>query len=127
MGRSNIKSRQDAHDDETGSIGTRRMTTGEHLSGTDWWRVTSNQSMRDPVTTLFAAMPPLEAKKALFAFVAGVREKRRTQGHEEVKLMFVDVKRAHLKAKCEEEEWVEVPNEIKNFGRYAKLKRSFTG
>ena len=75
-----------------------------------------------PSDDLFAAMPQLEAKKALFAIVAGVREKRRTQGHEEVKLMFVDVKKAHLKAKCEEEEWVEVPNEFKNFGRYAKLK-----
>ena len=100
---------------------------GKPSSGTDWWRVTSNQSMKDPVTTLFAAMPPLEAKKALFAFVAGVREKRRTQGHEEVKLMFVDVKKAHLNAKCEEEEWVAVPNEFKKFGRYPKLKRWFTG
>ena len=41
--------------------------------------------------------------------------------------MFVDVKKAHPNAKCEEEEWVEVPNEFKNFGRYAKLKRWFTG
>ena len=65
-----------------------------------------------PSDDLFAAMPPLEAKKALFAFVAWVRVKRRTQGHEEVKLMFVDVKKAHLNAKCEEEEWVEVPNEF---------------
>ena len=46
-----------------------------------------------PSDDLFAAMPPLEAKKALFAFVAGVREKRLTQGDEEVKLMFVDVKK----------------------------------
>ena len=45
-----------------------------------------------PRDDLFAAMPPLEAKKALSAFVAGVREKRRAQGHDEVKLMFVDVK-----------------------------------
>ena len=53
---------------------------------------------------LFAAMLPLEAKKALFAFVAGVREKRRAQGHDEVGLMFVDVKKVHLNAKCDEEE-----------------------
>ena len=46
-----------------------------------------------PRDDLFAAMPLLEAKKALFAFVAGVREKRRAQGHDEVKLMFVDVKK----------------------------------
>ena len=49
-----------------------------------------------PRDDLFAAMPPLEAKKALFTFVAEVREKRRAQGHEEVKLMFVDVKKAPL-------------------------------
>ena len=33
-----------------------------------------------PRDDLFAAMPPLEAKKALFAYVPGVREKRRKQG-----------------------------------------------
>ena len=76
---------------------------------------------------LFAAMPPLEAKKALFAFVAGMREKRRAQGHDEVKLMFVDVKKAHLNAKSDEEEWVELPDEFKKFGRYAKLKRWLYG
>ena len=76
---------------------------------------------------LFAAMPPLEAEKALFAFVAGVREKRRAQGDDEVKLMFVDAKKAHLNAKCDEEEWVELPDEFKKFGRYAKLKRWLYG
>ena len=80
-----------------------------------------------PRDDLFAAMPPLEAKKALFAFVAGVRENRRAQGHDEVKLMFVDVKKAHLNAKCDEEEWVELPNEFNKFGRYAKLKRWLYG
>ena len=34
-----------------------------------------------PRDRLFAAMPPLEAKKALFAFEAGAREKRRDRGH----------------------------------------------
>ena len=80
-----------------------------------------------PRDDLFAAMPPLQANKALFAFVAGVREKRRAQGHDEVKLMCVDVKKAHLNAKCDEEEWVELPDEFKNFGRYAKLKRRLYG
>ena len=46
-----------------------------------------------PKDDLFAAMPLLEVKKGLFAFVAGMREKRRAQGHDEVKLMFVDVKK----------------------------------
>ena len=34
----------------------------------------------------------------------------------EVKLMFVDVKKAHLNAKCEEEEWVELPDEFRRDG-----------
>ena len=72
-------------------------------------------------------MPPLEAKKALFAFVTVVREKRRAQGRNEVKLMFIDVKKAHLKAKCDEEEWVALPDDLKKFGRYAKLKRWLHG
>ena len=76
---------------------------------------------------MFAAMPPLEAKRALFAFVAGMCEKRRVQGHDEVKLVFVDVKKAHLNAKCDEEEWVELPNEFRKFGWYAKLKRWLCG
>ena len=49
----------------------------------------------------FAAMPPLEAKQALFAYVAGVREKRREHGQDEMKLMFVDVRKAHSNAKCD--------------------------
>ena len=65
-----------------------------------------------PRDDLFAAMPPLEAKKALFAFVAGVREKRRVQGHDEVTLMFVNMEKAHLNAKCDEEEWVELPDDF---------------
>ena len=72
-------------------------------------------------------MPPLEAKKALIAFVAGVREKRRAQGHDELKLMFIDVQKANLNAKFDEEEWVELPDEFEKFGRYAKLKRRLCG
>ena len=71
---------------------------------------------------LFAAMPPLEAKKALFAFVAGMREKRRAQGHDEVKLMFVDVKKAHLNAKCDEEEWVELGGRIQKFWEVRQIE-----
>ena len=57
-----------------------------------------------PRDDLFAAMPPLEAKQEL-AYVAGVCEKRRKQGQDEVKLMFIDVKQAHFNAHRREEEW----------------------
>ena len=42
-------------------------------------------------------------------------------------LRFVDVTKAHLSAKCDEEEWVELPDEFRNFGRYAKLQRWLYG
>ena len=71
---------------------------------------------KGPRDDLFAAMPPLEAKKTLFAFAAGVRGKRREQGREEVKPMVSDVKKAQFNAKCDEEEWVELPDELEKFG-----------
>ena len=43
-----------------------------------------------PRDDLFVAMPPLEANQACFACVAGVREKRREKGQDEVKLMFIE-------------------------------------
>ena len=80
-----------------------------------------------PRDDLFAAMPPLEAKKALFAFVVGVRENRKALGKGEMKLMFVDVKKAHLNARRDEEEWVELPEEFHRWGRYARLRRWLYG
>ena len=79
-----------------------------------------------PRDDLFA-IPPLEANRALFAFGAGAREKRRERGRAEVNLLFVDVKKAHFKARCDEEEWVELPEEFEEHGRYAKLRRWFHG
>ena len=80
-----------------------------------------------PRDDLFAAMPPLKAKKALFASAAGVRENRREQGQDEVKTVFIDVNKAHLNAECGEEEWVELPDEFKKCGKYAKMKRRLFG
>ena len=80
-----------------------------------------------PRDDMFAAMPPLEATEALFAHVAVVREKRREQGQTEVKLMFIDVKKVHLNAKCDEEEWVELLDEFKKCRKFATLKRCLYG
>ena len=43
---------------------------GKHLSDADWWRATSNQSVKDQATCSRRCQP-LEAKKPLFAFVSG--------------------------------------------------------
>ena len=72
-------------------------------------------------------MPPLESKKIMFRLVAGARGQRRRKKLEEVKLMFIDVRKAHLNAVCDEEEWVELPEEFWKFGRYVKLKRWLYG
>ena len=42
-------------------------------------------------------------------------------------LRFVDVTKAHLSAKCDEEERVKLPDEFCNFGRCAKLQRWLYG
>ena len=44
-----------------------------------------------------------------------------------MKLMFIDVRKAHLNAKCDEEEWVELPEEFWEYGRYARLRRWLYG
>ena len=72
-------------------------------------------------------MPPLEAKKMLFRMTAGVRGWRKRKGMKEVKLMFIDVRKAHLNGICEEEEWVELPEEMWKWGRYARLRRWLYG
>ena len=85
------------------------------MSDADWWRATSNQSVKDPETTCSLRCRRWK-QKSLVHIRRRVREKRREQGHDEVKLMFVDVRKAHLNAKCDEEEWVELPDELKKLG-----------
>ena len=70
-----------------------------------------------PRDDLFAAMPPLEAKRALFALAAGERRRMRAQGLREEKVLLLGLKKAHLSAKCEEEEWVELPGDFWNWGK----------
>ena len=45
----------------------------------------------------------------------------------EWKMIFLDVRKAHLNGKCDEEEWVELPEEMWEFGRYARLRRWLYG
>ena len=41
--------------------------------------------------------------------------------------MFIDVRKAHLNAGCKEEDWVELPEEFWEHGRYARLRRWLYG
>ena len=56
----------------------------------------------EPSDDLFVALPKLEAKKALFPYVAGVRGKRQRRRQAEMTLMFVDVKETYIIATCGE-------------------------
>ena len=69
---------------------------------------------------LFAATPPLEALKLLLraSVVQG-------EGEEETKLMFVDVRKAHLIPQCDEEVFVRLPEEFGN--KVVRLRRWLYG
>jgi hypothetical protein len=55
---------------------------------------------------LFAATPPLEAKRALFSRAATTRRRQRCR-----KLLFIDARKAHLNPKCTEDVFVALPDE----------------
>ena len=72
-------------------------------------------------------MPPLEAKKALFR-VGAIKMKPRS-GKRKMKMLFIDVKKAHLNAKCNQEDiYVELPSEANaEPGMCGRLKRWLYG
>ena len=55
------------------------------------------------------------------------RKRRMRNNDAEIKLMFVDVRKAHLNAVCDEEVFVELPEEFEKYGRYARLRRWLHG
>ena len=57
-------------------------------------------------------MPPLEAKKALFRIAAPRLKGHHTRDGRKMKLMFIDVRKAHLNGKCDKEHlYVALPAE----------------
>jgi hypothetical protein len=78
---------------------------------------------------LFAAMPPLEAKKLLFRMAAAQRKTWQRGGLEKMKLMFIDVKKAHLNGIVPEEDrvYVELPAEANAPGKCGRLRRWLYG
>ena len=77
---------------------------------------------------LFAATPPLEAKKALFAAAVmegvGYQPRNRDRG---MKLDFIDVRRAYFYAAARREVYVELPAEDYEEGKCGKLERAMYG
>ena len=84
-----------------------------------------NNNKRDD---LFAATPPLEAKKLLFSmavaagigYEGGLREKGK-------KLDFIDVRRAYFHAKARRPVYVQLPEEDKEEGQCGRLNKALYG
>ena len=77
---------------------------------------------------LFAATPPLEAKKALFsaAVTEGIGYKQ-GDWHSGMKLDFIDISRAYFQADAIRNVFVELPAEDAEVGMCGKLKKSMYG
>ena len=61
---------------------------------------------------LFASMPPLEAKKALFRIGAVRLKGKMTKRGTPMKMLFIDVRKAYLNAMCEKDDvYVALPEE----------------
>ena len=105
-----------------------RVTMGRYSSDADWWRAISNQSMKDPETTCSRRCHRWKRRRLYSRSLQGCVRRDEVQAHDEVKLMFVDIKMdTHLNAKYDDEEGVKLPDEFKKFERYAKLKRWLYG
>jgi hypothetical protein len=77
---------------------------------------------------LFAAMPPLEAKKLLVKLAAPRMQGRHTRRGEKMKLMFIDVRKAHLNGIVKGDVYVELPREADaKPGKCGKLRRWLYG
>ena len=71
---------------------------------------------------MFAATPPLEAKKILFSLAASQPESNDIK-----KLLFVDVKRAFFYAPAKRDVYVRLPPEEARPGHCGKLRRAMSG
>jgi len=78
---------------------------------------------------LFAATPPLEAKKFLFMHAVQENARRRRTGRPRIKIMMIDVKKAHLNGflKPGERAYIELPGEAGKRGMCGRLRRWLYG
>jgi len=66
---------------------------------------------------IFASMPPWEAKKLLFSKAASQKGMSRKR-----KLSFIDATKAHVNGVCDVDAFIDLPEEIREPGKCAKLK-----
>ncbi len=87
------------------------------------FRTTGEKDSED----LFAATPPLGSKKVLFKLAVSRMKGKNTRSVQKMKLMFVDVRKAHLNGVCEEYVYVELPPEAGALGTCGRLRRWLYG
>ncbi len=96
----------------------RREQGGQEESGVQVQTSSKGDQARQQRAKLFAATPPLEAKKLLFSLWASM---------EEMCLDFTDVARAYFHARVRREMYVDLPREDHEEGMCGKLGKAMYG
>jgi len=86
-------------------------------------RLVAKEIKMDKREDLFAATPPLEAKKILFSMAVTDNGNRAKP----LKLDFIDVRRAYFHARAKREVFIELPEEDMEMGMCGKLDKSMYG
>ena len=91
-------------------------------------RLVAKEINRSPSDEMFAATPPLEAKKMLFSMaMTDFSQGRATRSNGTQKLLFIDVRRAYFYAPARRSVYVNLPDEDSKPGYCARLNVSMYG
>ena len=91
-------------------------------------RLVAKEIKRGASDDMFAATPPLEAKKSLFSMAMSQFARGRARSmHGTQKLLFIDVRRAYFYAPARRPVYVTLPDEDAEEGMCGKLNRSMYG
>ena len=91
-------------------------------------RLVAKEIKRDVREEMFAATPPLDAKKALVSLaVSKLNAGCGDQGTDKLKLVFIDVRRAYFYADATRSIYVELPEEDKQEGFVGRLNKAMYG
>ena len=103
------------------------MNKGDAINMDYRSRYVAQEIKRDKREDLFAATPPLEAKRILFsaAMTKGIGYMRdRSMG---MKIDFIDIKRAYFHAKARRKVYVKLPDEDYDEGKCGLMNKSMYG
>ena len=104
------------------------MNKGDSKSPEYRSRLVAQELKKDVREDLFAATPPLEAKKALFSLAAtSLAKGRGSAGGGTMKLLFIDVKRAYFYAAARRNVYVKLPPADYTEGMCGKLNKAMYG